>query len=175
MQKISRIGLGCMGMSRSNEEKSIKTIHAALDGGITLLNTGNFYASGESEIVVGEALKDVPRDKYFLSVKFGVLFEPYGGIYGLDVNPFHIKAQLNYSLHRLGLKYVDLYQPARMDSAIPIEEIMKVLVELKEKGFIKNIGLTEVDADTLRRAHKIHPVHTVELEYSLIGRELKKI
>ena len=168
MQKISRLGLGCMGMSRSNEEKSIRTIRAAIDNGITLLNTGNF------EIVVGNALRNVPRDKYFLSVKFGVLFEPQGGIYGLDVNPFHIKAQLNYSLHRLGLEYVDLYQPSRMDSSVPVEDIMEVLVELKEQGFIKNIGLTEIDAETLKRAHKIHPVHTVELEYSLIGREIEK-
>lgn len=174
MQKISRLGLGCMGMSRRNEEKSIRTIHAAIDMGITLLNTGNFYNSGESEIVVGHALQDIPRDKYFLSVKFGVLFGPTGKIYGLDVSPFHIGAQLNYSLHRLGLEYVDLYQPARMDSSIPIEKIMEVLVGLKEKGFIRNIGLTEIDAETLRRAHKIHPIHTVELEYSLIGREIEK-
>ncbi len=174
MQKISRLGLGCMGMSRSNEEKSIRTIHAALDNGITLLNTGNFYNGGESEIVVGQALRDIPRDKYFLSVKFGVLFGPSGGIYGLDVNPFHIGAQLNYSLHRLGFEYVDLYQPARMDSSIPIERIMEVMVGLKEKGFIRNIGLTEIDAETLRRAHKIHPIHTVELEYSLIGRDIEK-
>ena len=171
--KISRLGLGCMGMSRKNEEKSIRTIHAAIDNGITLLNTGNFYNSGESEIVVGQALKNIPRDKYFISVKFGVLFEPHGGIYGLDVNPFHFKAQLNYSLHRLRLEYVDLYQPARMDSSIPIEEIMLKLVKLKEAGYIRHIGLTEVDAETLRRAHKIHPVHTVELEYSLIGREIE--
>ena len=174
MQKISRLGLGCMGMSRRNEEKSIHTIHAAIEKGITLLNTGNFYNSGESEIIVGQALKDIPRDKYFLSVKFGVLFGPGGGIYGLDVNPFHIGAQLNYSLHRLGLEYIDLYQPARMDSAISIEHIMEVMVGLKEKGFIRNIGLTEIDAETLRRAHKIHPIHTVELEYSLIGREIEK-
>ena len=174
MQKISRLGLGCMGMSRKNEEKSIRTIHTAIDKGITLLNTGNFYNGGESEIVVGQALKNIPRDKYFLSVKFGVLFEPSGSIYGLDVNPFHIGAQLNYSLHRLGLDYVDLYQPARMDSEIKIESIMEILVGLKEKGYIRNIGLTEVDAETLRRAHKIHPIHTVELEYSLIGREIEK-
>ena len=176
--KISRLGLGCMGMKRSNEEKSIRTIHAAIDNGITLFNTGNFYNGGESEIVVGNALRNVPRDKYFLSVKFGVLFQPLknnnSGIYGLDVNPFRIKAQLNYSLHRLGLEYVDLYQPARLDSSIPIEDIMEVLVELKEQGFIRNIGLTEIDAETLRRAHKIHPVHTVELEYSLIEREIEK-
>ena len=169
-----RLGLGCMGMSRKNEEKSIRTIHTAIEKGITLLNTGNFYNGGESEIVAGNALRNVPRDKYFLSVKFGVLFEPLGGIYGLDVNPFHIKSQLNYSLHRLGLEYVDLYQPARMDSSVPIEDIMEVLVELKEKGYIRNIGLTEIDAETLRRAHKIHPIHTVELEYSLIGREIEK-
>lgn len=174
MLKISRLGLGCMGMSRKNEEKSIRTIHTAIDKGITLLNTGNFYNSGESEMVVGQALKSIPRDKYFLSVKFGVLFGPGGGIYGLDVNPFHIGAQLNYSLHRLGLEYVDLYQPARMDSSIPIKHIMEVLVGLKEKGFIRNIGLTEIDAQTLRRAHKFHPIHTVELEYSLIGREIEK-
>ncbi len=172
--KINRLGLGCMGMSRRNEAQSIRTIHAAIENGVTLLNTGSFYNGGESEIVVGNALRDIPRDKYFLSVKFGVLFEPKGGIYGLDVQPFHIKAQLNYSLHRLGLEYVDLYQPARMDSSIPIESIMEVLVELKEKGIIRNIGLTEVDAETLRRAHKIHPIHTVELEYSLIGREIEK-
>ena len=173
INKISRLGLGCMGMSLNNKEKSISTIHSALDKGITLLNTGNFYNSGESEIVVGEALKNVPREKYFLSVKFGVLFGPSGSIYGLDVNPFHIGAQLNYSLHRLGLDYVDLYQPARMDSSIPIEEIMLELVKLKEAGYIRNIGLTEIDAETLRRAHKIHPIHTVELEYSLIGREIE--
>ena len=174
MQNIRRIGLGCMGMSRRNEIQSIRTVHAAIEKGITLLNTGNFYNSGESEIVLGHALKSVPRDKYFLSVKFGVLFGPGGGIYGLNVQPLHIGAQLNYSLHRLGLEYVDLYQPARMDSSIPIESIMEVLVGLKEKGFIRNIGLTEVDAETLRRAHKIHPVHTIELEYSLIGREIER-
>ena len=174
MQKISRLGLGCMGMSRKNEEKSIRTIHAAIDKGITLLNTGDFYNGGESEIVAGQALKTIPRDKYFLSVKFGVLFTASGSIYGLDVNPFHIESQLNYSLHRLGLDYIDLYQPARMDSSIKIESIMEILVGLKEKGYIRNIGLTEIDAETLRRAHKIHPIHTVELEYSLIGREIEQ-
>ena len=175
MHKISRLGLGCMGMSVSRTpEKSIRTVHKAINEGITLLNTGNFYNGGESETLLGQALKGIPRDKYFLSVKFGVLFGPSGQIYGLDVSPFRIGAQLNYSLHRLGLQYIDLYQPARMDSSIPIEGIMEVLVGLKEKGYIRNIGLTEVDAQTLRRAHKIHPIHTVELEYSLIGREIEK-
>ncbi|MBR1438317.1 MAG: aldo/keto reductase, partial [Synergistaceae bacterium] len=143
MHKISRLGLGCMGMSISRTpEKSIRTVHKAINEGITLLNTGNFYNGGESETLLGQALKGIPRDKYFLSVKFGVLFGPSGQIYGLDVSPFRIGAQLNYSLHRLGLQYIDLYQPARMDSSIPIEGIMEVMVGLKEKGYIRNIGLT---------------------------------
>ena len=174
MQQILRLGLGCMGMSYSNLDNSVRTVHTAINNGITLFNTGNFYNGGESEIVLGQALKGIPREKYFVAVKFGVLFDPSGKIYGLDVNPFHIGAQLNYSLHRLGLEYVDLYQPARIDSSIPIERIMEILVGLKEKGFIRNIGLTEIDAETLRRAHKIHPIHTVELEYSLIGRDIEK-
>ena len=175
MHNLSRLGLGCMGMTLTRDpEKSIRTVHKALDEGITLFNTGDFYNGGESEMVLGQALKGIPREKYFLSVKFGVLFEPSGRIYGLDVNPFHMAAHLQHSLHRLGLEYVDLYQPARMDSSIPIEDIMEALVALKEKGYIRNIGLTEIDAETLRRAHKVHPIHTVELEYSLIGREIEK-
>lgn len=172
---LNRLGLGCMGMSlKRASERSISTIRMALDKGITLLNTGNFYNCGESEMVVGQALKGVPRDSYFLSVKFGVLFEPGGRLYGLDVNPYHIKAQLTYSLHRLGLDYVDLYQPARMDAGIPVEEIMGVLAELKEQGYIRNIGLSEVDAATLRRAQKVHPIHTVEVQYSLLDRSIEE-
>lgn len=171
---IERLGLGCMGMTvRRNPERSIETIHYALDKGITFLNTGNFYQCGESEMLAGQALKGIPREKYFISVKFGVLFEPSGKIYGLDVHPFHIKAQLTYSLHRLGLDYIDLYQPSRMDSSIPVEDIIGELAELKKAGYIRNIGLTEIDAETLRRAHKVHPIHTVELEYSLIDRSIE--
>ncbi|MBQ7544664.1 MAG: aldo/keto reductase [Synergistaceae bacterium] len=156
MININRLGLGCMGMNlRRNPERSIATVHAALDAGITFLNTGNFYQCGESEMVLGQALKGIPRDSYFLSVKFGVLFEPSGRIYGLDVHPFHIKAQLTYSLHRLGLEYVDLYQPSRMDSAIPVEDIIGELADLKQAGYIRNIGMTEIDAETLRRAHGV--------------------
>ena len=174
MMDIKRLGLGCMGMSlKRNPERSVRTIHAALDRGITFLNTGNFYHCGESEMVVGRALKDVPRDRYFLSVKFGVLFEPGGKLYGLDVSPNHIKAQLTYSLRRLGLEYVDLYQPARMDAAIPVEDIMGVMADLKQQGYIRNVGLSEVDAETLRRAHKVCPIHTVEVQYSLIDRSVE--
>ena len=131
MTDLNRLGLGCMGMSnRRNPENSIKTIHAALDAGVTLFNTGEFYSAGKSEMIVGEALKGVPRDNYFLSVKFGVLPQPGGGIYGLDNTPFHIKGHLAYSLSRLGLDYVDLYQPARPDTAIPVEEVVGEIAEL---------------------------------------------
>ena len=170
MTDIKRLGLGCMSMRRQNEEKSIRTIHAALDAGITLFNTGDFYGSGESELVVGKALKNVPRDKYFLSVKFGVLNKPNGQIYGLDVNPFNIKSHLAYSLHRLGLDYIDLYQPARMDLAYPVEEIIGAMADLVKEGYIRHIGLTQLDEENLRRARAVHPIHTVELRYSLAER-----
>lgn len=175
MTDINRLGLGCMGMSsRRNPENSIKTIHAALDSGIMLFNTGEFYSSGESEMIVGEAMRGVPRDSYFLSVKFGVLPQPGGGIYGLDVKPFDIKGHLAYSLSRLGMDYVDLYQPARQDTEIPVEDVVGEISRLVEAGFVRHIGLSMVDAETLRRACKVHPIHTVEMSYSLIDREIEK-
>lgn len=174
MTDLNRLGLGCMGMScRYNPENSIKTIHAALDAGITLFNTGEFYNAGESEMIFGEAMKGIDRTSYFLSVKFGVLPLPQGGIYGLDVNPHNIKGHLTYSLRRLGLDYVDLYQPARMDTAIPVEEVVGAIAELVKEGYVRHIGLTMVDADTLRRAHAVHPIHTIEMEYSLIERGIE--
>lgn len=170
----TRLGLGCMGMSSMrNPENSIKTIRYALDNGITLFNTGEFYSAGESEMVVGQALKGVDRDSYFLSVKFGVLPAPQGGIYGLDVKPFNVKGHLTYSLRRLGLDYVDLYQPARMDTEIPVEDVVGAIADEVKAGYVKNIGLTMVDAETLRRACKVHPIHTVEMEYSLIERDIE--
>lgn len=171
----SRLGLGCMGMSNlRNPESSIKTIHTALDAGITLFNTGEFYSAGQSEMIVGEALRGVPRDSYFLSVKFGVLPQTGGGIYGLDNTPFHIKGHLAYSLSRLGLDYVDLYQPARPDTAIPVEEVVGEIAELVKAGFVRHIGLSMVDAETLRRACKVHPIHTVEMAYSLVDRDIEE-
>lgn len=162
MATINKLGLGCMGMSSNrNPENSIKTIHAALDNGITLFNTGEFYNAGESEMIVGEALKGVRRDSYFLSVKFGVLPKPEGGIYGLDINPFHIKGHPTYSLRRLDLDYVNLYQPARQDTEIPVEEVVGVIAEQVKAGYVRHIGLSMVDSETLRRAHKVHPIHTV--------------
>lgn len=175
MIKLNRLGLGCMGMSsRRNPENSIKTIRTALDAGITLFNTGEFYSTGESEMIVGQAMRGVPRDSYFLSVKFGVLPQPGGGIYGLDNTPFHMKGHLAYSLARLGMDYVDLYQPARQDTEIPVEEVVGELSRLVEAGIIRHIGLSMVDAETLRRACRVYPIHTVEMEYSLINRSIEK-
>ena len=167
MTEIKRLGLGCMGMNLSNKARSIETVRYALDQGITLLNTGEFYGGGESELVLREALAGVPRDKYFLSVKFGVLPKPGGGIYGLDVKPFNVKAHLAYSMHRLGLDYIDLLQPARMDETVPVEELMEALQECVKEGWVGSIGLTQIPAETLDRAAKVSPIHTVELEYSL--------
>lgn len=174
MTDINRLGLGTMGMRFSNRETSIETVHAALDAGITLFNTGGFYNGGESEMVTGEALKGIARDRYFLSVKFGVLPSPGVGIYGLDNHPFHVKGHLAYSLHRLGLEYVDLYQPARQDTEIPVEEVVGAIAEQVEAGYVRHIGLSMVDAETLRRACKVHPIHTVEMSYSLIDRSIEK-
>lgn len=174
MTEISRLGLGTMGMRFSNRETSVQTIHAALDAGITLFNTGEFYNGGESEMVTGEALRGIQRDRYFLSVKFGVLPLPGAGIYGLDNEPSHVKAHLSYSLHRLGLEYVDLYQPARQDTEIPVEEVVGAIAEQVEAGYVRHIGLSMVDAETLRRACKVHPIHTVEMSYSLVDRGIEK-
>lgn len=174
MIQLDRLGLGCMGMScYRNPENSVKTIRYALDSGITLFNTGEFYSAGESELIVGQALKGIKRDSYFLSVKFGVLPSPQGGIYGLDVNPFNVKGHLTYSLRRLGLEYVDLYQPARMDTEIPVEDVIGAIAEQVRAGYVKHIGLSMVDAQTLRRACKVHPIHTVEMEYSLLDRSIE--
>ena len=175
MKELNRLGLGTMGMSIvRNPENSVKTIHAALDAGITLFNTGEFYNASESELIVGQALKGVKRDSYFLSVKFGVLPSPEGGIYGLDVKPHNVKGHLTYSLRRLGLDYIDLYQPARMDTTVPVEDLVAAIAEQVQAGYVKHIGLTMVDAETLRRACKVHPIHTVEMEYSLLNRSIER-
>lgn len=174
MISIDRLGLGTMGMNlHNNQETSIRTIRAALDAGITLLNTGEFYQASESEMVVGQALKGVARDKYFLSVKFGVLPSPEGGIYGLDVKPFNVKGHLTYSLRRLGLDYIDLYQPARQDTTVPVEDLVGAIADQVKAGYVRHIGLSMVDAETLRRACKVHPIHTVEMSYSLIDRSIE--
>lgn len=172
MDGKGKLALGTMGMNFGNKEDSLRTIQTAIDNGIHIFNTGDFYQRGESQVVLGEALKKVPREENFVSLKFGVTFSLTGA--RLDVRPETIRPQLEAALDKMGLQYVDLYQPARQDIAIPVEDVMQELVKLKEEGLIKHIGLSEVDADTLRRAHRIHPVHSVEVEYSLLNREIEK-
>ncbi|PJN90399.1 aldo/keto reductase [Bacillus sp. mrc49] len=173
---ISRLGLGCGRMSNANSDRveSIATIHAALDAGISHINTADFYTSGHNEMLIGEALKGYHREKAFLSVKFGALVAPDGKMYGLDVRPQHIKNYLTYSLKRLGVDYIDLYQPARIDLAIPVEETIGVISDMVKAGYVKHIGMTQLDAETLRKAHSVHPISLVEYQYSLFNRSIEK-
>ena len=172
LMQTKRIALGCMGMNRGNKAQSIRTIDTAIANGVTLLNTGEFYCNGESEMVVGEALSHHNRDDYFISVKFGAL-PSARGLYGLDMNPFNIRAHLTYSLTRLGLDYVDLYQPCRMDQIYPVEDVVGEISRLVDEGLVRNIGLTETDPETLRRANAVHPIYMFEKSYSLINRSIE--
>lgn len=169
---VNKLGLGTMGMNFENKVQSIQTIHKALENGITVFNTGDFYQRGQSQVVLGEALKGIEREKFFVSLKFGVTFTPQGAF--LDVNPKNIRGKLLNSLEKMGLDYVDLYQPARQDTEIPVEEVVGEIKRLVDEGYVKHIGLSEVDAETLRRACKVHPIHSVEVEYSLLNREIEQ-
>lgn len=172
--QVSALGLGCMGMSGmygpADRAESIATIHAALDAGITLLDTGDFYGMGHNEMLIGEALKGVPRDSYLLSVKFGALRDPAGGWGGNDTRPAAIRNFLAYSLQRLGVDHIDIYRPARLDPNVPIEETVGALADLVRQGYVRHIGLSEVGADTIRRAAAVHPICDLQIEYSLISR-----
>ena len=161
-----------MGMARRNEEQSIRTVDAALDHGVTMFNVGEFYNAGESEIVLGNALRQHPRDSYFVSLKFGALPDAKL-LYGLDMNPFNIKAHLVYSLHRLGLDYVDLFEPSRMDGKYPVEDVIGEISKLVEEGLVRHIGMTECTAEDLRRANAVHPIYMFEKEYSLVDRRME--
>ena len=172
MIDMKRIGLGCSGMARRNEESSIRTVDAALDHGVTMFNVAEFYQSGESEIVLGNALRQHPRDKYFVSVKFGAL-PSRDSLYGMDVNPFNVKAHLIYSLSRLGLDYVDLYEPSRMDDAYPVEEVIGAVQDLVKEGLVRHVGMTETTADDLRRGNAVCPIKYFEKEYSLLSRQME--
>lgn len=169
---VNKLGLGTMGMNFENKVQSIQTIHKALENGITVFNTGDFYQRGQSQVVLGEALKGIEREKFFVSLKFGVTFTPQGAF--LDVNPKNIRGKLLNSLEKMGLDYVDLYQPARQDTEIPVEEVVGEIKRLVDEGYVKHIGLSGVDAETLRRACKVHPIHSVEVEYSLLNREIEQ-
>jgi pyridoxine 4-dehydrogenase len=174
---VAAIGLGCMGMSDAygpaDRGESISTIHAALDAGITLLDTGDFYAMGHNELLIREALAGRNRDEVQISVKFGALRGPARGFLGIDCRPAAVKNFLAYSLQRLGTDHIDIYRPARLDPAVPIEDTIGAIVEMVKAGFVRHIGLSEVGSETIRRAHAVHPIVDLQIEYSLIARGIE--
>jgi aryl-alcohol dehydrogenase-like predicted oxidoreductase len=175
--QVSAFGLGCMGMSEvygpADETESVATIHAALDAGITLLDTGDFYAMGHNEMLLGRALRGVPRDKYLLSVKLGAQRAPNGQFIGFDTSPNTLKTALSYSLKRLNTDYIDIYRPARLDPKVPIEDTVGAIADLVKAGYVRHIGLSEVGAETIRRAAATHPICDLQIEYSLISRGIE--
>jgi aryl-alcohol dehydrogenase-like predicted oxidoreductase len=174
----SAIGLGCMGMSGaygdSDRGESIATVHAALDAGITLLDTGDFYDMGHNELLLAEALRSTSRDAYQLSVKFGAQISPDGAWVGFDARPAAVKTAAAYSLKRLGTDYIDIYRPARLDPAVPIEDTIGAIGELLAAGYVRHIGLSEVGSATIRRAAAVHPISDLQIEYSLMSRGIER-
>jgi aryl-alcohol dehydrogenase-like predicted oxidoreductase len=172
--EVSALGLGCMGMSGmygpSDRAESIATIHAALDAGIDLLDTGDFYGMGHNELLIAEAIRGRPREDYRLSVKFGAQRGPDSAWLGYDASPPAVKTALAYTLVRLGVDHIDVYRPARLDPKVPIEETVGAIGELVQAGYVRHIGLSEVGAGTIRRAAATHPLVDLQIEYSLISR-----
>ncbi|MFJ7243955.1 aldo/keto reductase [Kitasatospora sp. NPDC098652] len=173
----SALGLGCMGMSDlygpADEAESIATIHAALDAGITLLDTGDFYGMGHNELLIHEALRGRDRDRVQISVKFGAQRGPDGQWLGYDTSPAATKTALTYTLRRLRTDHIDVYRPARLDPKVPIEETVGAIADLVKGGYVRHIGLSEVGADTLRRAAAVHPISDLQIEYSLLSRSIE--
>jgi aryl-alcohol dehydrogenase-like predicted oxidoreductase len=166
-----------MGMSDfygpADEAESLATIDAALEAGITLFDTGDFYGMGHNELLLREALKGGKRERAFIQVKFGAQRDASGAFLGMDTRPVAVKTALAYTLKRLGTDYVDLYQPARLDPAVPIEDTVGAIAELVQAGHVRNIGLSEVGEATLRRAHAEHPIAALQIEYSLMSRGIE--
>jgi aryl-alcohol dehydrogenase-like predicted oxidoreductase len=171
--EVFPIGLGCMGMSGmygpTDDAESIATIHAAIDAGVNLLDTGDFYGMGHNEILIGRALH-FQRDQVLLSVKFGAQRSPDGVFLGFDGRPAAVKTSLAYTLKRLGVSYIDIYRPARLDLNVPIEDTIGAIVEMIQAGYVRHIGLSEVGPETIRRAAAVHPIVDLQIEYSLISR-----
>jgi len=174
---VSRVGLGLMAMSGvygpADDGESIATIHAALDAGVTMLDTGDFYGSGRNELLLREVLRSRRRGDVFVAVKFGVLRDPAGRLVGRDARPAAVKSSLAYSLARLGTDYVDLYQPARLDPGVPIEDTVGAIGEMVQAGYVRHVGLSEMGPATIRRAHAVHPIAALQIEYSLMSRGIE--
>jgi aryl-alcohol dehydrogenase-like predicted oxidoreductase len=174
---VSALGLGCMGMSGmygpADRNESIATIHTALDAGITLLDTGDFYGMGHNEMLIGEAVKGRARDDFLISVKFGALRDPAGGWIGYDARPEAVKSFVAYSLQRLGVDHIDIYRPARLDPQVPIEDTIGAIADMVSAGYVRHIGLSEVGAETIRRAAAVHPIVDLQIEYSLLSRGIE--
>jgi aryl-alcohol dehydrogenase-like predicted oxidoreductase len=175
---VAPLGLGCMGMSDfygpADEAESIATIRAALDAGITLFDTGDYYAAGHNELLIGEALRGRDREQAVISVKFGLMRGPDGSIVGNDLRPAAVKNFLAYTLRRLGTDYVDVYRPGRVFPDVPIEETVGAIGELVDAGYVRHVGLSEVGAETVRRAHATHPISDAQIEYSLLSRGVEE-
>ncbi|MFD9897068.1 aldo/keto reductase [Mesorhizobium sp. NPDC059025] len=174
---VSRLGLGCMGMSDlygpTDRAESLATLHAALDAGVTLLDTGDFYGMGHNEMLIAEALATRSAGPVMLSVKFGAQRSPDGGWLGFDTRPNAVKTAAAYSLKRLGVEAIDVYRPARLDPNVPIEETIGAIADLVKAGYVKHIGLSEVGSETIRRAAAVHPIADLQIEYSLLSRGIE--
>lgn len=170
---VSTLGLGCMGMSGmygpADRQESIATVHAALEAGVTLLDTGDFYGMGHNEMLIGEALQG-RRDQALISVKFGAMREPGGAWLGYDARPQAVKSFLAYTLQRLRVDHIDIYRPARLDPHVPIEDTIGAISDMVKAGYVRHIGLSEVGPDTIRRAAAVHSICDLQIEYSLISR-----
>lgn len=175
--QLSRLGMGCMRLSMppgAAPPDGANVIRRALDAGVNFLNTGDFYGeNGHNEYLVGEAIQGHDRDGVFISLKYGTFGDMMKGASTVDVGPKNVKKYITASLRRLKVDYVDLYQPARVDIGIPLEDTIGAMSRLVEEGYVRTVGLSEVDADTLRRAHAIHPIHLVEMSYSVLDRSIE--
>ena len=176
---LPALGLGLMGMSDfygpADRAESLATIGAAVDAGLVMMDTGDFYGSGHNELLLAEAMRTVPREKLYIQVKFGAMRDPAGGFVGFDSRPAAVKNFLAMTLKRLGTDYIDLYQPARLDPSVPIEDTVGTVKEMIDAGYVRHLGLSEVGSETIRRAHKVHPVTALQIEYSLLSRSVERI